>query len=377
MKELLLFIIMTLPLLGCTGKKNNDFQNSKEEELLYKPSYSSNFSINKIDDSSNVAIISKNPWQGAKDVTTRFYIIKDGLKHPHISDKIINSAERIVCMSSTHVAMLDALEATDKIVAVSGKQYISNPKVRDNPAVSEIGYEGNIDYEVLMASQPDLILLFAVNGASTMEPKLKELGIPYLYVGDYLEEDPLGKAEWIVALAEIIGEREKGMDIFRNISANYERLRHQIKEEVDLSRPKIMVNAPFMDSWFIPSKDSYVARMIEDAGGDYIYKKNSGNSSVPIDMEEALKLVSEADFWINIGTVKTAEELKANFPKFKDTRCVINGKIFNNNYLSSPGGGNDSYESGVVNPDVMLRDVVKIFHPHLVEEDFVYYHQLK
>lgn len=117
--------------------------------------------------------------------------------------------------------------------------------------------------------------------------------------------------------------------------------------------------------------------MIEDAGGDYVYKKNTGTTSEAIDLEEALSLVSLADYWINIGSINTLQELKAEFPKFKNATCIINENAYNNNLKKSEGGGNDCYESGVVNPDLILRDMIKIFHPELVTEIFTYYHKLQ
>ena len=108
-----------------------------------------------------------------------------------------------------------------------------------------------------------------------------------------------------------------------------------------------------------------------------IHKKNTGNASVPIDMEEAYLLASEADMWLHTGMANTLDELKAACPKFTDTRCFRNGYVYNNNARTNAAGGNDYYESAVVRPDLVLRDLVKIFHPELVAEDFVYYKQLK
>lgn len=109
-------------------------------------------------------------------------------------------------MSSTHIAMLDAIGETGRVVGVSGIDYISNPDIQARrDSVGDVGYEGNINYELLLSLDPDLVLLYGVNGASSMEGKLKELDIPFMYVGDYLEESPLGKAEWLLALSEIIG----------------------------------------------------------------------------------------------------------------------------------------------------------------------------
>ena len=369
------FSFLIIILVSCSSKQEHRLSYDRE---IYSPAYSSGYRISGEENSDNVLITSLNPWQGATDVASQLLIVRDSLSRLDSEENILKEdAKRIITMSSTHIAMLDALDALDRIVGVSGKEYISNEKLMSSSKfIPDIGYEGNIDYEALVATNPDLVLLFSVNGASAMEPKLKELGIPFIYIGDYVEESPLGKTEWIIPLAEIIGKREEGQKKFKEIEERYITLKDKVKS-LKVSRPTVMLNAPFGDSWFMPSTKSYVARMMEDAGADYIYKKNTGNSSLPIDLEAALMLVSHADYWLNIGTMDNLEEVKRNFPKFVKADCVQEGRLYNNNARKSIGGGNDCYESGVVNPDLILRDLVKIFHPELVEEDFVYYHKLE
>ena len=377
MKKILLIIVSLFLLLqlSCVSKNEENVTFNKE---IYMPEYSSGFKIVGNNENDDIKIISLNPWQGAENISSDFLISqnKDLIKNPNIQG-IKGKAERIVCMSSTHIAMLDALNATDKIVGVSGKQYISNPYVHDHAdEIADVGYEGNIDYEKLISTKPDLVLLYAVNGASTMEPKLKELGIPFMYVGDYLEENPLGKAEWLVAIAEIIGERDLGIQKFNEISKRYQALKETV-DQAELPKPAVMLNAPFSDAWFMPSTKSYVARLIQDAGGEYIYKRNTGNSALPIDLEAALMLVSKSDFWLNMGTIQSLEELENLVPRFMKADCVKNGNLYNNNFRTTSGGGNDCYESGIVNPDIVLRDLIKIFHPSLIDEDLYYYHRLE
>ena len=378
-KNSILFIVILSLFCSCNKKTKPGIQEFCK--IIYSPEYSSNFKIEG-DNSEDILISVYNPWQGAKNISSALLINRSGTPIYNPETQILKgNAERIICMSSTHIAMLDALGEIDKIVGVSGKPYISNEYIL-NPEnnIPDIGYEGNIDYEKIIALKPDLLLLFSVNGASSMEPKLKELGIPFLYVGDYLEEDPLGKTEWIIPLAETLGKREEGIKIFNEISNRYITLKNEIvnyKKSNGAPDPKVMVNAPFLDAWFMPSCESYIAKMISDAGGDYIYKKDTGNTSAPIDMEEALKLVSDTDYWINIGTFNSIEEIKMSLPNFSSLACIKDKRLYNNNYRSTPGGGNDCYESGVINPDLILRDLIKIFHPQLVEDDFTYYHQLK
>ncbi len=376
-KSFLSLCLLIVLLTACNGKKTasiSDFSNQ-----LYTPEYASGFSIKGADGYESSIITVTNPWQGADSITTQLFIARGGESAPEgfTGQVLEGDASRIVAMSSTHIAMLDAVGEAGRVVGVSGIDYISNPVISANrDSIGDVGYEGNINYELLISLDPDLVLLYGVNGASSMEGKLNELGIPFMYVGDYLEESPLGKAEWMVALSEVVGKRTEGEQVFGGIPVRYNDLKKRVADTV-LDAPSVILNTPYGDSWFMPSTESYVARLVKDAGGDYIYKKNTGNASLPIDLEEAYKLTSEADMWLNVGMANSLDELRTSCPKFSDTRCFRNGSVWNNNLKTNAAGGNDYYESAVVNPDILLRDLVKIFHPELVEEDFVYYKQLK
>lgn len=346
---------------------------------LYSPTYASGFDIKGAEGKESTIITVRNPWQGADSVSTNLFISRNGENAPQGFEGCVidGDARRIVTMSSSHIAMLDALGATDRIVGVSGLKFISNSYIQAHrDSIADVGYDGNIDYELILSLSPDLVLIYGVNGESPMTAKLDELGIPYMYVADYLEESPLGKAEWLVAVAEVIGWRNSGEDIFTGIPERYNSLKQKVAE-ANLPAPKVMINTPYNDIWYIPSSKSYAVRLIEDAGGKFLYDKNNGNTSVGIDLEEAYMLASDADIWLYPGMAGSLDDVKKMVPKFTDTPPFVNKLIFNNNLRSTPQGGNDYYESGIVHPDLMLRDLIKIFHPELVSEDFVYHKQLK
>lgn len=374
--QLVVVALCTMAAAAC-GRKSVSLEDF--DKPVYMLEYASGFDIQGADSKQSVLLTVTNPWQGADGIAVQLFIARDGETAPEGFDGQVleGDAERIVAMSSTHIAMLDAIGEVDRVVGVSGIDYISNPDIQARrDRIGDVGYEGNINYELLLSLDPDLVLLYGVNGASGMEPKLRELGIPFLYVGDYLEESPLGKAEWMVALSEVVGCRSEGEKVFAEIPVRYNALKQRVAENA-LDAPSVMLNMPYGDSWFMPSAGSYAVRLIEDAGGDYIYKKNTGNASTPIDMEEAYLLASAADMWLNVGMASTLGEVKAACPKFADTRCFRNGYVYNNNARTNAAGGNDYFESGVVHPELVLRDLIKIFHPELVEEDFVYYKRLK
>ena len=380
MKKILYICLLAIVIsCSCFCVRSRPADLSDFSESLYTPTEASGFSITGKQGSESTLLTVSDPWQGADSVASRLFIARDGDEAPlAFQGQILDGeAKRIATTSSTHVAMLDALGATDRIVAVSGIDYIHNPDIQKRRSdIADIGYEGNFDYEALLAADPDIVLLYGVNGASSMEGKLRELQIPYIYIGDYVEESPLGKAEWMVPIAEIIGERKKGAETYAAIAGRYDELRKKVADTV-IEAPSVMLNVPYGDSWFMPSAGSYMARLIKDAGADYIYRKQTGSTSMPIDLEEAYTLASQADFWLNTDQVESIAALASKCPKFKDTRVMRNGYVYNNTLRANRAGGNDFFESAVVNPDLLLRDLVHIFHPELAKEDLVYYKKLQ
>ena len=346
---------------------------------VYTPTHATGFRIMGAEDKQSTIIRVTNPWQSANDVETMLFIARAGEKAPagFRGQVLQGDAKRVVCMSSSHIAMLDAIGAVESVVGVSGKSFITNPYIVANRhSIADVGYDGNINFELLVAQRPDIVLLYGVTGACTMQSKLDELAIPYIYIGEYVEEDPLGKTEWVVALAEIVGCREQGIAYFSEVPLRYNHLKAMAAAATS-PQPRVMLNTPYADSWFMPSTTSYLARLIADAGGDYIYKKNTSNHSQPIDLEEAALLTTEADLWLHVEGVGSLHDLCLQYPKFVNMPCVQRGEIYNCDRRRVLGGGNDYWESGVVQPDVILRDLIKIFHPELVSEAFVYYRKIE
>ena len=296
-----------------------------------------------------------NQWhsKGVYQIPYRCYVTPD-LDNLFIGGRI---------MSSSHVAMFDAIGQAKRISGVSGIDYISNPYVREHRLcgeVRDVGYDTNLNFELLAAMRPDLMLLYGVTGENTIVTgKLRELGIPYIYVGDYMEESPLGKAEWLVLAAALCDLRAAGADTLQRIARDYQALKAH--PAPDAPRPKVMLNTPYRDTWFLPSSQSYMIRLIEDAGGEYVYTKNYSDTSVAVDMEEAYLLANAADFWLNVGPCNTLAELTAQNPKFSGIPVVRSRNVYNNNRRQTPAGGSDFWESGVVRPDLVLRDLRTIF----------------
>lgn len=332
---------------------------------VYTPRYASGFEITGAAGSRSTLVTVHNPWYGDEVTDQYLFIARDGEPAPagFEGQVLRDEARRVVCMSGSYIAMLDALGAADRVVGVSGAQYLINETLRRRIArgeAADVGFDSNVDFERLMALRPDLVMLFGIGGADTaLTGKLRELGIPYLYMGEHCEESPLGKSEWVVVAAEIAGLRTEGSRLFAAIPERYERLRALAQQTA--ARPRVMLNTPYRDTWLLPSSQSYMIRLIEDAGGEYVYTKNDSDTSVAVDMEEAYLLANAADFWLNVGPCNTLAELTAQNPKFSGIPVVRSRNVYNNNRRQTPAGGSDFWESGVVRPDLVLRDLRTIF----------------
>lgn len=376
MKNIFTYIFTLTLLAGCAGG-GVPFDHTLFSEVIYSPTHATGFEIRGCEEGNSTLIVVKNPWQGADDVEQMLLIDRDGTFNTSGTDiqRIDHDAKRIICMSSSYVAMLSTIGKQEAIAGVSGINFISDKYVVANSdKIGDVGYDNNINYEMVVALNPDLVLLYGVMGASGMESKLRELGIPYLYLGEYVESSPLGKAEWMVAVGEITGARDKAVEIFSTISERYTALATEVSLAAK-ERKQVMLNTPYRDSWFIPSEQNYIARIIRDAGGEPFTIAGTGNSSQPIDIEQAYIWASEADVWLNVGACNSLEELIRQNPKFADVKAVREKRVYNNNARQTTQGGSDFWESGVVRPDVILQDLVTILQGN--EGELYYYKQLK
>lgn len=375
-------VLCALVFVACAGEPARSLE--EFATVVYEPSYATGFDISGAEGAASTLITVRNPWQGAEGVEKRLFISREGERIPEgFEGQVIEgSAERVVCMSSTYVAMIDAIGCTERVVGVSGIDFIYNSRVREAASegrVHDVGHDSNINFELLLTLRPDVVLIYGVAGENGVaNAKLDELNIPYFYLGDYVEESPLAKAEWTVVVAEILGVRERGEELFAGIESRYLELRKRVEESAT-ERPTVMFNTPYRDTWYMPSSRSYAVRIVEDAGGQYVYDGNHGTASQPIDLEQAYVLTREADYWINVGQYATLEDLRRDNPRFVGAKAVREGRVYSSDRRATAKGGSDFWESAVVNPDVVLRDLVAILHPelNLVSEELTYYKRIE
>lgn len=376
MKFHLPFIILTLLLCGChrpAEQANSSFTNSSSFTK-----YATRFDVQKEENYTLLKV--NNPWQNSRGLSYTYVLGEDENLLPDslsVFPFICTPVKRVIAMSTTHVAMIGSLGELGTIVGASGLNYIYNPEIRercDSGLISEVGYGQALNYEMLVDLQADVVFLYGVEGnVATTARKLEELGIQAVFCAEYLEPDPLGKAEWIRFFSHFYGLEMEADRFFDSVDYSY-RILKELCLEVE-EKPEVMSGLPWKDSWYVPGGKSFAARLIADAGGNYMWRDNPSSEALPLDLESVFSRAVSADIWINPGVASSIDELIAFDGRFGELAVLKNGDIYNNNARLSEGGGNDYWESATVRPDLILADLILAFHPELLRDHSMFYYK--
>lgn len=358
-----LLLLLAAGIAGCSG--NGRRTDLSSPDSLYTPAYAKGYDLAYY--GRNTVLTIHDPWQGARDVSMSLFLSRDGAEAPDgFAGRTISvPVKNTVCLSSSHIAFLDALGQVGTVRGVSGAKFITNDSIRagyDAGRIADLGYDANMNYERLAALRPDIIFIYGVAGENgKLTNKLDELNLPYLYIGDYLEYSPLGKTEWIKVFGELTDRHNEASRLFGRIAAAYDSIRMRASEAGP--KPKVMLNAPYRDTWFVPGDRSYMVALIRDAGGCYVCEGVDSEISRPLSGEAAYVALKGSDIWLNPNMAASIDDLKGENPKFTEVKAVRDGRVWNCNRRSTPRGGSDFWESGAVRADIVLADLFHIFHP--------------
>jgi len=297
-----------------------------------------------------------------------------------VTHQIPYPLDEFAISSTTHLGYLEALGMDHRIVGASSPElfYSSAFNARfERGEIYNIG-AAKFDEELLIKLETDVLFAFALSPSDLNELNdLRLSGIKVVLVSEFLESDPLKKANWLAFFACFFGESKlkKSEVLLTSIEAQY----GAIKKAVAKVNPKptVMMGYPWKGTWYVSGGNSYQAKFYADAGANYLWSYFDQSGSVPLDIEVVLKNAAKADFWLNPGAKQSMSELLKSNPNFKSFLAVKNGNVYSNYGRSNTSGANDAWEKGVVRPDLILQDLATIFHPEVMgESDYYFYKHL-
>lgn len=322
------------------------------------------------------------PWAGASEAMV-YYLVPRGSGVPEgVGDaQVIETPVRsLVAMSTTYYPFLEKLGKLDALVAVDDATYAYNPQVRARAADGSLvlvgggAGGGSVNVEKLLALSPDLIMTSA-SGSPELDahPKLLEAGLPVVINADYLEQSPLGRAEWGIFIAAFFDLEDQAAQDFDALAQRYEAAK-ALTATLD-SKVSVFTNTDYQGTWYVPGGESYAALLLKDAGASYIFADQAGFGAAPLAFEAVYDAARDADFWLNVGFAADLDSLLAMDTRYAEFKAFAQGSVYNYNARVTEMGGSDYFESGVANPDIILKDLIRIFYPDLLPEHALYYYQ--
>ncbi|MFB9052634.1 ABC transporter substrate-binding protein [Formosa undariae] len=282
--------------------------------------------------------------------------------------------ERIVVTSTTHLPGLELLGEDEKLVGFPGTQYVSSEKNRtriDNKEIRELGKNEGVNTEVLLELRPEVVIAFGVDGNNSSMETVKKANIPVIYNGDWVEETPLAKAEWIKFFGVLFNKEDKAEAVYNSIETEYV-MAKTLAKNVE-NRPSVFSGAMYKDVWYMPNGTSSEAQLLKDANANYLWKNTQGSGSLALNFETVFNKAKMGDIWINpsiYGSLKELEKANVHYTKFD---AFKQKHVYSMSNTTGATGGVLYYELGQSRPDLVLKDLIKICHPELLQDHKLFF----
>lgn len=376
------FIVACIVLVCCCKPKGNTLHNVKSRNIPTGQSnvkYAIGFDIVNYYKYKILSIIGH--YNETSD-TLNYVLYEEGaIIHQDFTelDQIRVPLENIALLHSTYIAFFNFCNSASQIKAISEAKYIYDEVTYSrvqNGELSEVGYGESLDKERLLELDISAVITVGFpNTPNKSQQMMKELGIPALVFSDWQETTVLGRAEWVKVVAALTGNEKFANERFVQIEEEYKRL-CSLTKNLD-QQPDIICNLPYKGSWYVPGGNSYVSNLLHDAGANYIWAKEEGTGGIQMDFETVYAKGLEADYWINTDFANSRQDIIDKDERLLDLKPMKNGNIFNGNRRMARGISNDYWESGIINPQVILADLIKILHPELLpDHQLIYYKQI-
>lgn len=322
-----------------------------------------------------------SPFENSTD-TMRFVLLQRGTPKPagYAHAQIIQiPIQSLVPMSSMHIGLVGFLGAEHIVTGMGNLTYVSSEKIRArirSGDIKEVGKDQGLNEELLIAMHPDLVMAIGSPVSKINRYQLlKQAGIPVMVNSEWIETTPLARAEWVKLMAALLNEEAEVNAKFGESEREYTRLAELAKRSK--IKPSLVTGLNSKDAWFVPSGSGYVCRFFQDAGAHYHWADTQATGSLALNFETVYPVALSADFWLNVGIlgVKSKQELLDKDQRYADFRAFKNGNIFTHNKRQAANGANDYWESGAVNPHLVLADLIKILHPELLPDHELFYYQ--
>ena len=375
-------VLLLLVVTACQSKKQKSDNRMFGQESTFVfvdsivPKYAEGFQVKYVD---GICLLDIQDPQNKNGQSFCYALIPRGKNIQQVPENYTTlevPVRSVICMTSLQLSNFIKMDELDRVVGVTSTRHLFNQEMNKrlkDGRTHKIGIEGNFDNEVIMGVNPDVILIspFKRGGYDA----LKDVNIPLIPHLGYKEMTPLGQAEWIKFVGLLTGTEDKANRLFAEIEQKYQELKalaQGVKE-----RPVVFSGELRGGNWYAVGGKSFLAQLFKDAGADYFLKDNEESGGVTLDFETVYEQAVHAQYWRIVNSYQgtfTYDVLKDDDERYADFRAFKEKGIVYCNMREKP-----FYESMPTEPEHVLADLIKAFHPELMPEDYhpSYYELLK
>lgn len=363
--KLILFVFSFSTLFGCKKSENANVKESTDSKNEIE--YASGLSIYKHQGYSVVTV--SNPWPEANKTFT--YILKEA--NGSIPDSLKKYTtfqvplQSIVVTSTTNIPFLEMLEVEKSLVGFPHTDYVSSEKTRkriDAGAVKNIGQNEKLNMEQLIELAPNLIVTFGVDNSNPMIDNLQKSGLKVFVQADWMEQTPLGKAEWIKLYGALFGKEKEAKVLFDAVVKNYNDAIKLVANQKPTAT--VLYGSMYQEQWYVARGNSWVAQFMKDAKANYLWGNTKGTGSFSLSFEKILEKAKTAQYWIATGSFKSIAEFENSNPHYSQFDALKSKNVYTFESKLGATGGTVYYELAPSRPDLVLKDYIKIFHPQIL-----------
>lgn len=376
MKKYLLRILISIQILsffGCESEKKTEVLLSEKVEL----SYAKGFFIARGAGFWEIEVT--QPWTGSEE-TFRYLVLEENQEFPVGNfDAVIQlPITKVVLTSTTQIPHLDLLGMSEKLIGFPQPDLISSEITRvliDAGKVQDLGAGPAANPELIVELAPDWIMISTLGEDLRYLDFFKTAEVPAIINGEYVEQHPLGRAEWIKFTGILLGKYEESKVVFEQVEQDYLKAVSLGASISQTQKPSVLSGVMYQDIWYAPGSESWGALILQNAGGNYVFEDQSGTGSLQLNYEFVLEQAMDADFWIGSADFASLVNMGELEPRYQAIKAYQSGNVFTYTQKKGATGGLEYFELGYMRPDLILKDLMKILHPDLLPDYELYFYK--
>lgn len=377
--RLILFALAFVVLLfSCENRKGEVATISTQEGSALKLKYAELFQLQEEESGYIIDVFS--PWK-ENTVLISYCLHRNSLEEAKADfpdkDRYIQiPIASLALHSSSDIGYIKQLQKLHLLKGIADVDWIYSEEIRneiENGNVRDIGPSADVNFEILQALQADVYIRPAFEQDQAWESDTKMETVSTFFNLDWKETHPLGRAEWILLFGALLDDYQSADSLFQTTVEEYNTLKSKVQNSTQ--KPDVLVGANYKGIWYLPSGGSFKATLLEDAGADYHWKEKKQRGSLSLNFENVLQAQSNAEIWIE-APAKSKTELLAMDERYVHFDAFKKGRTYHNLKRVTPSGGNDYWETGLSKPNLILHDLVNIFHPEILDDKELIYYQL-